>query len=88
MDRRSAHCNTEMGLIVNSPVLAEQVIALMRGERMPGSYQVRRGADPTSLQWVAAGGAGDVVLNAEPKSTWQVQLKMSMLQLLVSEEWL
>jgi len=88
MDRRSAHCNTEMGLIVDSPVLAEQVTALMRGERMPGSYQVRRGSQPASLQWVAAGGAGEVVLNAEPKSTWQVQLKMSMLQWLVSEEWL
>ena len=60
MDRRSAHRNTEMGLIVDSPELAGQVASLLQGERLPRSYQVRAAA-PTSRAcngWRATAGAG------------------------------
>jgi putative cardiolipin synthase len=86
MDRRSAHCNTEMGLIVDSPELAGQMASLLRSERLPRSYQVRRTDDHQGLQWVAQNGQQQVVLNAEPNSSWGQQLRMSMMAMLVDEE--
>ena len=62
MDRRSAHLNTEMGLIVDSPELAGQLASLLRGERQPRSYQVRSAGGSKNLQWVAQGGDAPVVL--------------------------
>jgi putative cardiolipin synthase len=86
MDRRSAHSNTEMGLIVDSPELAGQVASMLQGERLPRSYQVRRGADQQGLQWVAREGQEQVVLAAEPDTTWGQQLRLSLVSMFVSEE--
>jgi putative cardiolipin synthase len=87
MDRRSAHSNTEMGLIVDSPVLASQVATLLRDERMPGSYQVRYTDDRRGLQWVEQSGQRQEVVHAgEPDSTWGRRLRLSVLATLVDEE--
>ncbi len=86
MDRRSAHSNTEMGLIVDSPALAGQVASLLRRERLPGSYQVRSTGDQQGLQWVAQDGQKQVVLAAEPNSNWGRQLRLSVLSMLINEE--
>jgi cardiolipin synthase C len=87
MDRRSAHSNTEMGLIVDSPELAGQVAGLLSSERLPRSYQVRSTGDRQGLQWVAqAAGQEQVVLDAEPSSNWRLQLRMSLLSMVVDEE--
>ncbi len=91
MDRRSAHCNTEMGLIVDSPELAGQVAMLMQREQMPRSYQLqlqRAGARPR-LQWIAPLGTQPVVFSAEPSRNWRRQLGMSFTtSLFVSEQML
>jgi putative cardiolipin synthase len=87
MDRRSAHSNTEMGLIVDSPELAGQVASLLSSERLPRSYQVRSAGDRQSLQWVAqAAGREQVVLDAEPNSNWRLRLRMSLVSMVVDEE--
>ena len=86
MDRRSAHCNTEMGLIVDSPELAAQVASLLQRERLPGSYQVRSTGEPQGLQWVAQNGLEQIVLETEPHSNWGQQLRLSVLSMLVDEE--
>ncbi|MBT2323987.1 phospholipase D family protein [Variovorax paradoxus] len=86
MDRRSAHSNTEMGLIVESPELAGQVATLLRGERLPRSYQVRSTAGRQGLQWVAQKGEAQVVLDAEPNTSWGRQLRLSMLSMVINEE--
>ncbi|MBT2302154.1 phospholipase D family protein [Variovorax paradoxus] len=86
MDRRSAHSNTEMGLIVDSPELAGQVASLLQGERLPRSYQVRSTADQPGLQWVAQEGEEKVVFAQEPNSTWGTRLRLSMLSMLVNED--
>ena len=86
MDRRSAHCNTEMALIVDSPELAGQVARLLQGERLPGSYQVRRTDDQRGLQWIARHGQEHVVLAAEPNANWGQQLRLSVLSMFVNEE--
>ncbi|MDM0073222.1 phospholipase D family protein [Variovorax sp. J2P1-59] len=86
MDRRSARYNTEMSLIVDSPVLAGQVTTLLRNERMPQSYQVRYTGDRRRLQWVDQNGRNPVVHAGEPDSTWGRRLRLSMLATLVDED--
>jgi putative cardiolipin synthase len=86
MDRRSAHSNTEMGLIVDSPELAGQVASLLQGERLPRSYQVRSTADQPGLQWVAQEGQEKVVFADEPNSNWGQRLRLSVVSMFVDEE--
>lgn len=86
MDRRSAHSNTEMGLIVDSPELAGQLTSLLRGERQPPSYQVRSAGDSKRLQWVAQDGPAAVVHAAEPNARWSTQLRLALLSSVIDED--
>jgi putative cardiolipin synthase len=86
MDRRSAHSNTEMGLIVESPELAGQVASLLRGERQPRSYQVRSVNNSKRLQWVAQDGPAAVVHAAEPNARWSTQLRLALLSSVIDED--
>ena len=89
MDRRSAQLNTEMMLIVDSPVLAAQAASLMRGERLPQAYQLRAqggSSELRSLQWVSQQGEGEVVLAREPALNWGRRLRLSVLAAMVDEE--
>ena len=86
MDRRSAHSNTEMGLIVDSPELAGQASALLQRERLARSYQVRRVSSQHALEWVGQVGADKVVFAAEPDANWALQLRLLLVSLFVSED--
>ncbi|MDM0103547.1 phospholipase D family protein [Variovorax sp. J22R24] len=87
MDRRSAHSNTEMSLIVDSLALAGQITRLLRTERMPQSYQVRYTDDTRRrLEWIEPNGSNPVVYAGEPDSTWGRRLRLSVLASLVDED--
>jgi putative cardiolipin synthase len=86
MDRRSAHCNTEMGLVVDSAELADQVASLLQRDRQARSYQVRTLGAGNRLQWVSPGGAQEIVHQVEPSLTWGTRLRLSLLSMLVDEE--
>ena len=86
MDRRSAHSNTEMSLIVDSTELAGQVTSLLDEERLPRSYQLRIAGDRRRLQWVAQQDPREVVLADEPSARWGRTLRLSLLASLVGED--
>ena len=88
MDRRSAHSNTEMALVIDSPVLAGQVYELLHAEKLPRSYRVRSGDGDEAgrLQWVSQEGDKEVVFANEPNLKWGRRLRLSMLSMLVNEE--
>ncbi|MBB3176674.1 phosphatidylserine/phosphatidylglycerophosphate/cardiolipin synthase family protein [Variovorax sp. Sphag1AA] len=86
MDRRSAHSNTEMSLIVDSPVLAAQVVGLLYNDRLPRSYQVRATPTRQGIEWVSQRGDAEVVLNREPKATAARRIRLQMLSAMVDEE--
>jgi putative cardiolipin synthase len=86
MDHRSAHCNTEIGLIVDSPELAGEVASLLEREQLSRSYRVRLVSEPRRLQWVAQEGEKQVVLRTEPVLNWGRQLRLSVLSMFVSED--
>ena len=86
MDRRSAHCNTELGLVVDSAELADQVAGLLQRDRLPQSYQVRSLGAGKRLQWVSQAGAQEVVHRVEPTLGWGNRMRLSLLSMLVDEE--
>ncbi|WP_179106934.1 phosphatidylserine/phosphatidylglycerophosphate/cardiolipin synthase family protein [Variovorax sp. KK3] len=86
MDRRSAHSNTEMGLIVDSPELAAQLASLLRGDRQPPSYEVRAANGGNGLQWIAKGGTEPIVFAHEPNLRWGAQFRLGFVSAFVNEE--
>ncbi|MGL6109291.1 MAG: phospholipase D-like domain-containing protein [Rubrivivax sp.] len=57
-DPRSRDWNTEFGLLIDSPELAEQVLALIDDVLLRAAYRVRLAEDGKSLRWSLANGGG------------------------------
>lgn len=69
-DPRSAHLNTELGLFIESPELAQQVLKLMDNIKRQGAYRLRLTADGQHIEWTGA--ANEAPLTEEPDTTlWQ-----------------
>jgi putative cardiolipin synthase len=86
MDRRSAHCNTELGLIVDSPELAQELADLIQRERMPASFAVSEAPENGGLQWAFLRDGRRWVLRQEPDSSWTQRLRWSLLSMVVDED--
>jgi putative cardiolipin synthase len=72
-DQRSAHLNTEMGLVIDSPTAAKQLADAFDTEVPDIAYQVRIAPDGVNLQWVERTPSGaTVVYDVDPEtSAWQ-----------------
>ena len=86
-DQRSMHLNTEIGLIIDSPELAQQIAA--RFESMtspPNSYAVtlvpREGGKPPRLAWRTQEDGKAVQYDREPARSSQQRLRVELLSLL------
>lgn len=66
MDFRSSRENTEVGLLVESPELAADVVGLIDDLRASGTYRMRL-SPQGAVQWVDSGPSGDIVLEDEPE---------------------
>ena len=65
-DPRSALLNTEMGLVIDSPVLAQRLAEGFDTDVPWIAYEVRLAPDGRSLQWVERSAAGEKVYDTEP----------------------
>lgn len=73
-DPRSVLWNTEVGIIVDSPELADQVRRLALASMSPSvSYQVKiaPNSDPPKLVWIEERGGKLVALDREPGNAWR-----------------
>ena len=71
LDPRSRTQNTELGVFVESPELAREMLRVIKISRTQNAYRVRHNA-AGQLQWVAVDDGGETVLDTEPESTlWQ-----------------
>ena len=69
LDPRSASLNTEMGLVIESPVLAEQIAAAFADDIPARSYRVHL-SEAGALQWLEQHENGVIVHTTEPGVTW------------------
>lgn len=68
LDFRSSRANTELGLFVDSPELAADVMSLVDELRSVGTYRMRLGgASGRDVQWVDDEPDGEKVYDAEPE---------------------
>ena len=85
LDPRSRTQNTELGLFIESPQLAREMMRVVKVSREQSAYRVQR-APSGGLQWHAVDGDTEEVLLDEPESSVWLQLHNLILSPLVPEQ--
>ena len=65
-DPRSEKHNTEMGIFIDSPQLAREVLRLMDLDKLQASYRLRLAPGTDNVQWLAVNDDELIVLDEEP----------------------
>ena len=86
LDARSERYNTELGVLIDSPDLAEDFLELMTFET--SSYRLRVNPSTNAVEWVTGEGADEKVWTSEPEAGLWLRLKARLLGTLVPEGWL
>jgi putative cardiolipin synthase len=84
-DPRSRDLNTEFGLLIRSPELAEELDALLARLMREGAYRLQLGDDGKTLRWTASD-SGVALEEYEPGSNFGSRLLLDLLEPLVPEE--
>jgi len=84
-DPRSSVHNTEIGLFIDSPELAQQVLKLIDTLKSQGAYTLRLAPDGKHLEWISKEPGREVVLYEEPDSTLWDRVLLNLLAPLVPE---
>src|SRR5262249_50875828 len=86
-DPRSARLNTEMGLVIDSPVLAQRLANALDTDLRRTTYEPRVGADGQCPVWIEHTPSGDIVYDVEPDTTAGQRALIELLQAMPIE-WL
>jgi cardiolipin synthase C len=86
-DPRSELLNTEMGLVIDSPTLAERLAQTFDTVVPLAAYEVRLTPDGRTLYWIERTASGEVRYDIEPETTWFLRSRVDMLKILPIE-WL
>ncbi|MES2070611.1 MAG: phospholipase D family protein [Pseudomonadota bacterium] len=85
MDFRSSRLNTELGMLIDSPQLAEQVLGLAERVRSVGSYRLRLDEEGEHLQWIATKNGVEKIYNSEPEVGFGTRLQLLLFFPFISE---
>lgn len=85
LDPRSDIHNTEIGLFVDSPELARQVLKLVDSLKEQGAYRLRLAQNGSDIEWVSGEGPSATILTEEPDSDFWDRLRLNLLSPLVPE---
>ncbi|MGK6309847.1 phospholipase D family protein [Variovorax sp. DT-64] len=84
-DPRSDVHNTEIGLIIFSPEMAQQVLKLIEVLKQQGAYKVRFAPGTERIEWVSEEAGVEQVLTSEPDSTLWDRVMLEILAPLAPE---
>lgn len=86
-DPRSKLHNTEVGIFIFSPQVAQQLTSLIGFIRLDGAYQLQLGPQG-AIEWVspALGDGADTILHQEPETNFWSRWKLELLAPLVPED--
>jgi putative cardiolipin synthase len=84
-DPRSNQHNTEFGLFIQSPQIAQQVLKLVDVIRQQGAYRVTLAANGTDLIWLTSGPGGVEQIVEEPEADAWTRFMLEVLSVLVPE---
>lgn len=88
LDPRSARINTEMGLIIQSPQLARELLRVIDIDKLQSAYRVRLSKNGNCCEWLTVDDdlSGEMILTTEPDSSFSLRLKTWLLSPFVPEE--
>jgi putative cardiolipin synthase len=73
LDPRSETLNTELGIFVESPQLAKELLRIINISKLQSAYRVRLGSDG-GLEWLTMDDEKEVILTVEPESTFWMRV--------------
>ena len=85
LDPRSASINTEIGVRVVSPQLAEMVMAALKVDALAGVYQVRLRPNGVGVRWIAVDADSPEELDVDPDTSLWLRLRLMLLSFFVPE---
>ena len=85
-DPRSEKTNTEMGIFIDSPQLAREVLRLMDLDKLQASYRLMLAPDGQGLRWLAADDEVEVSFDDEPDVSFATKFWLELLAPLAPEE--
>jgi len=75
LDPRSATKNTELGVLVDSPQLAREMLRVINISKLQSAYRVRLAPSGSgNIQWLTMDGEKEIVLDSEPESSALLRL--------------
>ena len=84
-DPRSDQHNTEMGLFIQSPVLAQQMLKLVDVIRQQGAYKVTLAANGKDVIWTTTGPGGREEVVEEPETDIWTRIMLELLSVIAPE---
>jgi len=84
-DPRSDVHNTEIGLIISSPEMAQQMLKLLDVLKQQGAYRVRFAPGSERLEWASAESDAETLLTSEPDAGFWDHLMLELLAPLAPE---
>ena len=85
LDPRSSTINTEIGVRVESPRLAEMILSGFKVDSMAGVYQVKLRPGGLGVRWVAVDGATAEETDVDPDTSLWQRLRLMLLSWFVPE---
>lgn len=70
LDPRSATQNTELGIMVDSPQLARELLRIINISKLESSYRLRLAGADGALEWLSTDGENEMILTSEPESSF------------------
>ena len=86
LDPRSDSTNTELGVIINSPEFAREVLRVIHISKLQSAYRVQLAGDGRSLEWLTMDDTGEVILYSEPDTTLLMRIQAMLLSPFVPEQ--
>jgi putative cardiolipin synthase len=74
LDPRSASKNTELGIIIESPELAKEVLRVIHISKLQSAYRLQLAGDGQSIEWATMDDDKEVVLAIEPDADFLSRL--------------
>ncbi|RIX84660.1 phospholipase D family protein [Acidovorax cavernicola] len=85
LDPRSASQNTEMGVVVDNPQLAREMLRIIHVSKLQNSYRLRLAKEGGTLEWLTNDGEKELILTSEPESGFFQRLYNTLISPLVPE---
>ncbi len=85
LDPRSDTQNTELGIFIESPQLAKELLRIINISKLQSAYRVRLDKQG-SLEWLTMDDDKEVILDVEPETTFWTRLQNWLVSPLVPEQ--